>query len=153
MIPNCGLVALFSRLNDGLHDLSSKLGRGKHARHETLNDIARDLQRATILWIQELSGLSRKGGKRPDGISLIAYKTGKSVMWEVTVLNTLSLSYIPFRLQYTGNVTKVETECENLFQSHFFTLIAFKTLEPNSFKCVQFLQEFRKRIVLITCDI
>ena len=66
---------------DGLHALSCKLGNDKLVRHSTLNDlIAHVLLRADIPCVKVPPGLSRKDGKRPDGLSLIPWRTGKSIV-------------------------------------------------------------------------
>ena len=41
------------------------------------------------------SGLLRSDGKRPDGLTLISWKNGRCVTWDVTVTDTLAQSYLP----------------------------------------------------------
>ena len=43
---------------------------------------------------EEPIGLSRSDGKRPDGASLIPWKRGKLLAWDVTVLHAYALSPI-----------------------------------------------------------
>ena len=111
---------------DGLHGLSCKLGKGKHARHSTLNDlIARALLRADVPCVKEPPGLSRKDGKRPDGLSLIPWRTGKSVVWDVNVGNIMASSFLGLSSQRAGIVaeaasTKKETKYEDISQQPYF---------------------------------
>ena len=49
----------------------------------------------------EPNGLLRIDGKRPDGLSLIPWKTGKFVLWIFTVVNTLTISNIKHSSQNT----------------------------------------------------
>jgi len=41
---------------------------------------------------KEPAGLSRVDGKRPDGMTLIPWQTGKPVVWDVTVLTVICTS-------------------------------------------------------------
>lgn len=55
---------------DGHHALSCRRCTGRHPRHQALNDIVqRALRSAGISSVLEPPGLSRSGGKRPDGLS------------------------------------------------------------------------------------
>ena len=40
------------------------------------------------------SGMSRTYGKRPDGLTLISWQRGKSLAWDITVVNTRWFSYL-----------------------------------------------------------
>ena len=75
----------------GLHSLSCKLSASKHARHNVINDlIAQAITLADIPCVKEPQGLSRSGGKRPDGMTLIPWKAGKCAFWDVTVIDTVA---------------------------------------------------------------
>jgi len=70
----------------GRHRLVCKLAPGRTVRHHHLNDvIARSLASAGVPVSKEPSGLSRSDGKRPDGLTLIPWRAGRSLMWDVTV--------------------------------------------------------------------
>ena len=82
---------------------SCKKCPGKHARHILLNDAAwRSLQRAQIQAQKEPGGLAvtvamqgsngTSSMKRPDGASLIPWKRGRSVAWDVTASGTFARS-------------------------------------------------------------
>jgi len=43
---------------------------------------------------KEPDGLFRTDGKRPDGLTLIPWQSGKSLCWDVTVTCPLAESYI-----------------------------------------------------------
>ena len=43
---------------------------------------------------KEPSELVRQDGKRPDGLTLIPWESGKSLAWDVTVVSTLAQSYV-----------------------------------------------------------
>ena len=79
----------------GLHDLSCQLSASKHARHNVINDlIARALTLADIPCVKEHQDLSRSDGKRPDGMTLTPWKTGKYALWDFTVMDTVAQSYV-----------------------------------------------------------
>jgi hypothetical protein len=42
----------------------------------------------------EPNGLSRDDGKRPDGMTLVPWIKGQSLVWDVTVVDTLADSYV-----------------------------------------------------------
>ena len=68
---------------------------GRVQRHAWLNDlIHRALIRAEIPSVRELSGLSRDDGKRPDGLTLVPWHSGRSAKWDVMVVHTLAASYV-----------------------------------------------------------
>ena len=88
----CGTIA-DSR---GTHGLSCRRSSGRIARHHHINDIVwRGLSRASIPCSKVPSGLSRTDGKRPDGLTLIPWQGGKSLIWDVTVADTLAASHLP----------------------------------------------------------
>ena len=64
-----------------LHSLSCRRSAGRVSRHHNINDIIwRALTRAGIISTKEPSGLSRTVGKRPDGLTLIPWSSGKSAV-------------------------------------------------------------------------
>jgi len=59
-----------------------------------INDIIwRAFNAAGILAVKEPSGLDRQDGKRPDGLTLIPWHGGRSLVWDVTVVSPLAASY------------------------------------------------------------
>jgi len=59
----------------GRHAMVCKKVPGKIARHQGLNDVIWwALNVAGIFATKEPSGLNKRGGKRPDGLTLIPYK-------------------------------------------------------------------------------
>lgn len=77
----------------GLHPLSCCLSAGRFPRHSALNDIIkRGLGAAGFPSQLEPVGLDRGDGKRPDGITLFPFKSGKSLIWDATCTCTFSSS-------------------------------------------------------------
>ena len=67
---------------NGRHGLTCKMQMGRRSRHDQINDlIRRALVQGKVPAVNEPSGLSRSDGKRPDGLSLITWKSGKCLIW------------------------------------------------------------------------
>ena len=79
----------------GQHALFCKKQSGGLQRHAWLNDlIHRALIRAETPAVKEPQGLGRDDGKRPDGLTLVPWQSGRSATWDVTVAHTLAPSYV-----------------------------------------------------------
>ena len=88
---------------NGRHGLTCKMQIGRRSRHDQINDlIRRALVQGKVPAVNEPSGLSRSDGKRPDGLSLTTWKSGKCLIWDVTVADTLSQPYINQSLRSAG---------------------------------------------------
>ena len=110
----------------GQHALSCKKHPGRIQRHAWLNDlIHRALIRAEIPAVKEPQGLSRDDGKRPDGLTLVPWQSGRSAMWDVTVAHTLATSYVSQNALQAGSAAAAEsvrktTKYSTLSASHMF---------------------------------
>ena len=78
----------------GLHCLACIKSANKQARQSIINDVVyRSMVSAKIQAVKEPTGLC-KDGKRPDSASIIPWKRGKIVTWDVTVADSFAASYI-----------------------------------------------------------
>ena len=92
----------------GYHSLSCKKTSGRISRHQAVNDIIwRAMSKAGIPAVKEPAGLSRIDGKRPDGMSLLPWISGRPVVWDVTVVNTMAESYISTSSQMAAGVAEL----------------------------------------------
>ena len=90
---NCHCMTLVDAQD--LHAMVCKKAPGKIARHHVFNDIIwRAVGAAGIPAVKEPSGLDRQDGKRPDGLTLIPWYGGRSLVWDVTVVSPLAASYV-----------------------------------------------------------
>ena len=65
----------------GTHALSCRFSKGRSSRHNTINNvIKRSLDVAGFPSHLEPPGLSQSDGKRPDGMSIVPWKHGKSLV-------------------------------------------------------------------------
>ena len=79
----------------GLHSFVCRRAPGRSARHHALNDlIARSFASAGVPVTKEPIGLFRSDGKRPDGLTLVPWQSGKSLCWDITVSCPLAESYV-----------------------------------------------------------
>ena len=77
----------------GMHPLSCRFSAGRIPRHSALNDVVRrGLSAAGIPSMLEPSGLDRGDGKRPDGITVYPYSSGRCFICDATCVNTFASS-------------------------------------------------------------
>jgi len=92
----------------GYHGLSCRKSAGRRSRHEIINDIIkRALVSAEIPAIREPDGCSRSDGKRPDGMTLVPWKGGKSLIWDATCSDTMAASYIDLTSKKSGEAARM----------------------------------------------
>ena len=90
------------------HALSCKHTSGRLTRHNYLNNIVlRSLTRAKIPATKEPAGLLNSDGKRLDGLSLIPWREGRCLVWDVTVAGTTAASYLPSTSISAGSVAEL----------------------------------------------
>jgi hypothetical protein len=79
----------------GRHGLSCELSAGRQSRHSQINDIfSRALTSAAIPNIREVTGLSTSDNKRPDGMTLIPYASGRPLVRDATVSDIFAASNV-----------------------------------------------------------
>ena len=78
----------------GTHGLSCRSSEGRHPRHAAINDImCRTLSSAGIPARLEPPGLLWSDGKRPDGMTLLPWTSGRPLVWDATCSDTFVESY------------------------------------------------------------
>ena len=79
--------------DSGTHGLSCRKSLGRLPRHAALNELVkRSLTAIDIPSTLEPSGLCRSDGKRSDGLTIIPWKNGRSLVWDVTCHDTFAPS-------------------------------------------------------------
>src|SRR6218665_3500784 len=82
---------------------TARSGRTEGSNSTPINDlIYRALSKAGFPTINESQGFLRSDGKRSDGITLIPWKAGKSLVWDATVIDTLAPSYLTATTTHSG---------------------------------------------------
>ena len=95
----------------GTHGLSCKQVAGRMTRHHWINNLVwRAMSRVNIPSCKEPNGLSRSDGRRPDGMTLIPWKAGKALLWDVTIVNSLASSYLPASSSSVRSIAEMAAE-------------------------------------------
>lgn len=120
----------------GHHGLSCNRSAGRISRHNSLNDILkRAFISSDIPCILEPAGLFRDDGKRPDGVTLIPWKKGQCLAWDVTCVDTVAPSHVLDSSSIAGSAANSAEHLKHskykaIKESHFFCAFAVETLGP-----------------------
>ena len=118
----------------GVHSFVCKRAPGKTSRHHAFNDlIARGFSSAGLPVTKEPLGLFRSDGKRPHGLTLVPWSSGKALRWDVTVTCPLADSYINAAAREPGaaaelDASRKEEKYADLDGCYTFEPIAIETL-------------------------
>ena len=133
--------------------MGCKSAEGRHPRHSQANElIRRALNSAQVPAIREPPGLSRRDLKRPDGLTLLPWTQGRSLVWDFTCADTLAASHIPNTSQEAG---KAAIQAEKKKFSHYADLansgyiimpVACETMGSWAPAGKKFIQDIGKRI-------
>jgi hypothetical protein len=152
---NCACGVLVDKKGrHGLHCLKSS---GRWSRHAELNQIIkRALASSDVPSVLEPSGLIRTDGRRVDGMSLIPWVRGKTLIWDATCSDT----FVPSQLKHTARVkvrvkvrvvrVKENTYAPLLSQNYHFVPFAVETMGPWCKEAKVFFNELAKNISLKT---
>ena len=131
----------------GTHGLHCRKKPGVHSRHAALNDvIKRSLAAADLPSILEPVGLCRTDGKRADGVTIVPWKRGRALTWDVTVWDSFAPSYVSLAASGPGLIAnRAESHKKLLYHelthTHHFVPIGFETLGVFGDEAMSFLKE------------
>ena len=121
----------------GHHWFVCKKGAGKQISHSLMNGVIwRSFLKAKVQAQKEPTALSVPiaegqaiSHKRPDGASIIPWKRGRNVAWDVTVADTHAASYLPHTSVHAGAAAERAAELKNakydyLTKNHIFVPLA-----------------------------
>ena len=117
----------------GLHPLACSKSAGRFPRHSALNDILkRALDAAGFHSILEPVGLDRGDGKRPDGMTVFPFSSGKPLVWDATCSDTFAPSVLAKSAADPGYAARAAEERKtskygDLTSRYAFTPIAVET--------------------------
>ena len=138
--------------------LSCRLGEGLLPRHAAINDIiCRSLTSAKVPARLEPNGLYRSDGKKPDGISLLPWKEGKCLIWDVTCPDSFAPSHLASSASGAGVVAKQAENVKNSKYSALRPRFHFVPLEIETTgvfgpEAYVFLRDLGKRLMLATAE-
>jgi hypothetical protein len=106
---------------------------------------------------KEPRGLVRDDGKRPDGLTLMPWNSGRCATWDVTVVDTLGGAYI--QQSAISGASAAETAAakklakySSLQNSHIFLPVALETLGPMCNTALEFMVDIGRKISETTND-
>lgn len=140
------------------HSMACRRSKGRMQRHQMINDIVfRALIKAGIPACKEPTGLARTDGKRPDGVTLVPWRYGKSLTWDVTVVDTVADSYLAATSATPGGAAEIAAarkvdKYSELARAYEFCPVALETLGPINNDGLRFLTELGRRTTAITGD-
>ena len=112
----------------GRHGLSCKNAKGTFPRHQQVNDlIKRALGSAQTSAVLEPPGLSRRDGKRPDGLTIYPWARGRCLVWDYTCRDTMAQSNIQVSSQ---GAAKLASKAESDKVSHYIDLASNFIIQP-----------------------
>ena len=113
----------------------------------------RSLIRAGTPSIREPAGLTRLDGKRPDGQTLIPWNNGRSLIWDVTSVDTFTPSYlVETAVAAEIAATRKKKKYEELQTRYIFTPIAIEMMGPLDQEGLAFIKELGRRLTRTTED-
>ena len=118
----------------GRHGLSCRSSKGWIPGHDDVNNIfSHAFSSAGFPNVLQPPGISRDDGKRPDGMTLIPWSRGKSLLWDVTIRDTLARSYLSISSSAAGAAAdqaerKKHNHYKKLKENYLFQPIAFESL-------------------------
>ena len=115
------------------------------------------MTKAKIQAVKEPNGLTRRDGKRPDGVTLIPWACGRCLTWDVTVPDTLAASHIEHTSLTAGAAAEHAAELKiqkyaDLSTFYDFVPIAVETLGSWRQGALSFVKALGKRITEVTGD-
>jgi len=140
----------------GIHAFSCRHNPGRAQRYHYINYlISRSLTRAGIPSVKEPQGLTRSDGKRPDGLTSIPWREGRSATWDViTVTNTVAASYVAITSARAASAAAQGKEIKyaEITQTHLFYQLAFETMGPINVVGLEFISDLGHRTSRVTDD-
>ena len=108
----------------GRHALSCKRSEGRYQWHAAIKGIVQQvMMSAHIPSRLEPTGLMRLDGKRPDGVTLAPWKSGRLLVWDATCLDTLAALYRVHATSVPGKVERKSRKYQGLPPGHLFAPI------------------------------
>ena len=144
----------------GRHGLSCRKSAGRSLRHTSVNDlIKRALASAEIPSRLEPSYLSRTNdrneNKRPDGVSLVPWESGRCLVWDFTCPDTFAQSHLNKAVTGQGAVASEAeirkcTKYNYLGAMYNFVPVAVETLGSFGESANNFIRVIGRKITAIT---
>lgn len=138
--------------SNGHHGLSCVRCAGRFSRHHSINEILRRaLVSANLPCVLEPPGLSRTDGKRPDGLTLVPWARGRSLIWDATCVSTFAPSHLNHTMSKAGaaaeNAARLKhAKYSNLEPVYDFVPVAVETSGPWCSEAKNFIKSLGQRL-------
>ena len=141
--------------SNGRHGLACKKQMGRRSRHDEVNKlIKRALVQAKIPLVLEPSNLSRDDGKRPDGLSLTTWKSGKCLIWDFSCADSLCSTYVKSSSKQAGAAAEQRESLKiakySSLKNYHFIPCAIETFGSWGSKSLKFIKEIGKKMSEVT---
>ncbi|CAG9118843.1 unnamed protein product [Plutella xylostella] len=142
----------------GHHGLSCRRSAGRLSRHAALNDILRRaLVSVNTPAVLEPAGVIRDDGKRPDGMSLIPWAHGRSLVWDATCVDTLAASHVPHTSRAAGAAAGTAENLKrekyrSLDSTYLFLPFGVETMGPWGPDAKSLVKEITSRLADVSGD-
>ncbi|CAM1323772.1 Uncharacterised protein r2_g3246 [Pycnogonum litorale] len=141
----------------GHHGLACPQYRARKSRHDNFNAIINQaLVSAGVPCILEPPGICREDGKRPDGMSLVPWSRGRTLIWDVTCVDSYASSNIS-RAQTPGGAAEYaefrkEEKYNALSIDHAFVPLGFETSGTWGPSTRSFIKTLGQKVLSSTAD-
>ena len=120
----------------GIHGLTCPKVPGRRVRHTMANRlIHRALNSADYMSVLEPPHLSRSDGKRPDGLTMVPWSRGKSLVWDFSCSCTIASSHLSKSARTAGSAAESGSKAkvkkyENLSERYIFVPLVVESHGP-----------------------
>ncbi|KAJ4436948.1 hypothetical protein ANN_17080 [Periplaneta americana] len=119
--------------------------------------IKRSLTSCGIPSLLEHPGISRADGKRPDGLTLIPWSRGKSLIWDSTCIDTLAPSHVPNTSRRAASAAELAVKNKvnkyaHLLNNYIFVPFAVETFGHWSHDAKVLVSQIGQIFISITGD-
>ena len=138
--------------HQGTHGLHCQRSLGRNPRHMAINDlIKRSLATAKIAAHLEPAGICRADGKRPDGATVMPWKSGRVLVWDATCPDTFAPSHLQLATREAGAVAdqaerRKTAKYIELAATHHFIPVAIESTGVFGPQAHAFFRELGRRI-------
>ena len=142
----------------GAHGLSCRRSAGRASRHHAANTVIKlALNSVNVPSVLEPAGLARRDGRRPDGLSLVPWTEGRSLVWDFTCPDTLAATYVGAGARAAGAAATLaearkRLHYEELSRDYYVAPVAVETLGSMGPTTRRFVQNMGKRLIASTGD-
>ena len=136
----------------GTHGPHCRKSVGRHPRHSAINDLVkRSLGSAKITAHLEPVGISRSDAKRPDGATVLPWRSGRILVWNATCPDTFAPSHLDLAARGAGTVAdqagaRKRAKYAELATTHHFVPLAVETSGVFGSEAQMFFRELGRRI-------